>query len=165
MEVSLGGFRQILAASLSLLAFLGFLGYLPTPSQAHSMTFLSWSFMEPCLSPGTSLSYSFYSNVGPSDKTWVIRVFFGIYAPGPNDETDTVQNLGFKLWVIDHAITAEVAAYREGDLEWHSTTEWVRATTLTAHVGGTLDVSGIAYNVDTIGKPQCISFWVRAAYM
>lgn len=151
----------------ALLAILAFVGYMPAPVEAHTMTFLSQSFMQPCLSPGASISYAFYGNQGPSDKTWVIRVLFGLYwSNSQAHETDAIQDMRFEVWMIDRSQTVTIAEYREGDWEFQSTNgPYTRGGTLTAHSGGTFDFTGVVYNVQTYGKIQCFTLWVRAAYM
>jgi hypothetical protein len=121
------------------------------------MTILSTVTRTLCIDPRLSMSQVMYNNVTPTDRTWAVRGIVGL--SGGN----TVQFATLEFFLIDNANAAIVAEYRNAQNEWVNVNSRVVGPTLTAHIGGSLDVWWSIFNDDS--DRQCYDLFARAAHV
>lgn len=97
-----------------------------------------------------------YDNIPVSDQNWAIRVNIGLSGG------DITQFVWYDWFVIDNAISAEVARARASVFYWVEVGADIEAHTLTAHIGGTVDVGVTIHNLDS--NSQCFNLLTRAAW-
>lgn len=150
--------RHIQAVLLLLSSMALFTPTFPS-GQAHPMTFATLVSTQLWANGASQRTVFLYDDLGPSDKTWVIRFKFGL------DGGDNVQYSRFDVSVIDNGIIAEVATYRAGADDWvqNGACCWLYGATITAHISGTMDVLLTIHNPDAQG--QMFHLFYRAAYI
>lgn len=110
----------------------------------------------PCVGAGATLLRLLYDNIPVSDQNWAIRVNIGLSGG------DITQFVWYDWFVIDNAISAEVARARASVFYWVEVGADIEAHTLTAHIGGTVDVGVTIHNLDS--NSQCFNLLTRAAW-
>jgi len=133
------------------------LGFLLPLATGHSVAFGTALSTSLCANAFGTVLWSPFTNSGPVDVTWFMRVRIGL------DGGDTIQKARWDVFIIDAAIIAEVANWRGAADDWVTAGSWNFADTLTVHVGGGVTMSILTYNDDPVF--QCFLVFVRSAYV
>lgn len=128
----------------------------PAPAQAHSMTFNTTRYWDVCVASGATASHQYYSAAGTPDSTHATRVVIGL------DGGDSTAFARWNFYTIDDNISAEVARWQGAARDWTSSSTYVFANTMTAHVGGAAIIESTITNTD--GVQQCFQTWARTAW-
>lgn len=115
--------------------FLAIAQVVAMPVIAHQMQCQATYTSSVTIPPGTSQTSTIFGAVGPVDKTWVIRLSFGIHSQGSNQPTSFVFGLYQSVPLLAIGSWQEVANdwnYAPGNYQY--------GDTVTSHSGERIDL-------------------------
>jgi hypothetical protein len=126
-------------------------------TEGHAMTIGPSKSWNPCISGGGSSSFTFLSNQGPADRTWVIWILIGL------NGGDEGQYARFAFHVFDLTDGRVIAFYRDAGFHWIDSSQKTHGATLMFHAGDVITLVGAIYNTDSVS--QCFQVSVQTFYM
>jgi hypothetical protein len=97
------------------------------------------------VNPGVSLTPAVFQGLGPTDKTWVVHVWFGIASGSTN------QNTNFAFGLYDTGTLVKIAAWKEVANAWNDAPgNYNYENSLTSHSGSTADLYVTIHNWGTL---------------